>query len=102
VVKAHPDRSTYTLDIPNATPKACLTFHSSLVKPYVEPDARIAPDHILERPGPDANGENKIRDIVAERRRGVGKQYKVRWVGYGDTEMEWLPGAALKDNVALD
>ena len=102
VTKAHPERSTYTLDIPNAASNACLTFHSSLLKPYKEPDPTLAPDHVLERPGPVENGEHLLRDIVAERRRGRGKQYKVRWVGYGDTDMEWLPGSALKDNAVLD
>lgn len=42
------------------------------------------------------------RNIVAERRRGRGMQYKVRWDGYGDTDMEWLSGTALRDTEVLD
>ncbi|VDC02327.1 unnamed protein product [Peniophora sp. CBMAI 1063] len=102
VTQAHPELSTYTLEIPKAVLKACLTFHSSLVKPYIEPNPNLVPDHTLPCPGPDANSEHIVCDIIAERRRSCGKQYKVRWEGYGDTDMEWLPGSVLKNNTVLD
>jgi len=39
---------------------------------------------------------------VDAQRRGRGKQYKVRWVGYPKSHDEWLPGRLVEDTEALD
>ena len=43
-----------------------------------------------------------IDKIVDARRRGRGKQYLVRWVGYDRDHDEWLSGKMLEDTEALD
>lgn len=40
----------------------------------------------------DGTEENMIDKIVDARRRGRGKQYLVRWVGYDRDHDEWLSG----------
>ncbi|VDC03257.1 unnamed protein product [Peniophora sp. CBMAI 1063] len=82
----HTRPTRYALDIPNAAANACLTFHSSLLKTCIGPDPDLAPDHIIERPGRLTNTEHQIRDVIVEQRRG--RDYGVRWVGYGDTDVE--------------
>jgi hypothetical protein len=39
---------------------------------------------------------------VDERRRGRGKQYLVRWEGYGAEWDEWVPGQDMQDTITLD
>ncbi|KAI0309049.1 hypothetical protein OF83DRAFT_1044034, partial [Amylostereum chailletii] len=70
VVKlANPARSSYTLDMP-AHPNLFSTFHSSLLKPFLEPDPELAPDHVLSRPAPvilaDGSEEYLVDSIVDE------------------------------------
>jgi hypothetical protein len=50
------------------------------------------------------NGEEEwfIDCILDERVRGKGKQYLVRWCGWGAEEDRWLPGRELKDTEALE
>lgn len=40
--------------------------------------------------------ESKISEILEERRRGRGWQYKVIWDGEDSNSWSWLPGTALK------
>jgi hypothetical protein len=50
------------------------------------------------------NGEEEwfIDRILDERAHGKGKQYLVRWRGWGAEEDRWLPGHELKDTEALE
>jgi hypothetical protein len=43
-----------------------------------------------------------VEKIVDERRRGRGKQYLVRWEGYGPEFDRWVPGKEMEDTTALD
>ena len=105
VVKAHPEKSEYTLRLPN-NPKTFPGFHASLLKPFIPNDPEAFPDRVLPKPGivvtEDGTEETLIDKIVDERRRGRGKQYLVRWVGYGKEHDEWLPCSELDDTEALD
>ena len=105
VVKAFPEKSEYTLCLPN-NPQTFPGFHSSLLKPFVPNDPALFPDHEFTRPGAvvteDGTEENMIDKIVDTRCRGRGTQYLVRWVGYDRDHDEWLSGKMLEDTEALD
>ena len=105
VVKAFPEKSEYTLCLPN-NPQTFPGFHASLLKPFVPNDPTLFPDREFTRPGAvvteDGTEENMIDKIVDARRRGRGKQYLVRWVGYDRDHDEWLSGRLLEDTEALD
>jgi hypothetical protein len=80
VVKAFPEKSEYTLRLPN-NPQTFPGFHSSLLKPFVPNHPILFPDREFTRPGAvvteDGTEENMIDKIVDARRRGRGKQYLV-------------------------
>ncbi|KAJ8497106.1 hypothetical protein ONZ45_g12185 [Pleurotus djamor] len=85
VLRSRPDSSSYTIDN----------------------DADKFPSRELSRPAPSLNpdtgyDECVVDRIVAERRRGRGVQYKVRFVGYGPEDDEWLSRAECEDLEALD
>ena len=105
VVRTNSAKSLYTLRLPN-NPKTYPGFHAKLLKPFVPNDAEAFPDRELPKPGivvtEDGEEEVMIDKIVDERVRGRGKQYLVRWVGYGKEHDEWLPGSELSENAALD
>ena len=105
VVAAFPEKSEYTLRLPN-NPKTFPSFHASLLKPFVPNDPDYFPDRELPKPGivvtEDGTEETLIDKIVDEKRWGRGKRYLVRWVGYGKEHDEWLLKMALEDTEALD
>ena len=105
VIKAFPEKSEYTLRLPN-NPQTFPGFHSSLLKPFIPNDPTLFPDREFTRPGAvvteDGTEENMIDKIVDARRRGRGTQYLVRWVGYDRDHDEWLSGKMLEDTEALD
>ena len=106
VVKAHPQTSTYQLDIPNAPSNFCFTFHSSHLKRYIPNDQTLFPGREFPRDGPvmlaDGTEEHVIERIIDDRRRGRGWQYLVRWKGYGPGDDEWLLRREVEETIALD
>jgi hypothetical protein len=105
VIRAHPESSSYTLDltgISNIHP----TFHISRLKSFQENDSELFPSRKFEEPGPictdEGRWEHVVEKIMDERVRGRGKQYLVRWVGFGPEHDEWIPRSRLLDNEALD
>jgi hypothetical protein len=105
ITNAHPEMSTYTLDLPNS-PNIFPTFHVSQLRPYHQNDATLFPTRELPRPGPvvmeDGQLETFIDKIIDERNVGRGKRYLVRWVGFGEEDDEWLPCRDLEDCKVLD
>ena len=105
IVKAFPEKSEYTLRLPN-NPQTFPGFHASLLKPFVPNNPTMFPDHEFTRLGAvvteDGTEENMIDKIVDARCCGRGKQYLVRWVGYDCDHNEWLSGKLLEDTEALD
>jgi hypothetical protein len=105
VVKAHPEFSTYTLDLPPSS-KIDPTFHASELLPYHENDNEKWPSRKFARPGPvineDGEEEYEVEEILDSRRRGRGRSYLVRWKGYGPEDDCWLPRSELLDCTALD
>ncbi|TFY53536.1 hypothetical protein EVJ58_g9399 [Rhodofomes roseus] len=105
VKEAHPETSTYILDLPSWM-KIHPTFHASELKPHHDNDAELFPGREFAQPGPvltvDGNEEYYVERVLDERVRGRGKQYLVRWEGYGPEHDSWLPRRELENNAALD
>ncbi|KAI0026849.1 hypothetical protein K488DRAFT_28699, partial [Vararia minispora EC-137] len=102
---AHPERSSYTLHLPN-NPRLHSTFHSSLLRPYFKVDPAIAPNHVLPRPGPvvtpDGVEEFFVDRIIDERRVRRRMEYLVMWQGWGLEDARWLPTSEVDDCAALN
>lgn len=105
VIEAFPEKSQYTLQLPNS-PRTFPGFHASLLKRHKANDPTLFPGRELSGPRPivtaDGWEEWPIDRIVDERRRGRGKQYKVRWLGEGPEEERWVSGAEMAQTEALD
>jgi len=76
VTKAHPEASTYTLNIQtNADP----VYHTSKLKPHHANNDSLFPSRRLAQPGPiltpDGLEEYSIEEIINSRRRGRGWQF---------------------------
>jgi hypothetical protein len=103
VVKAFLDSSTYILCLPEHT-KIHQTFHASLLCPFIGNDTDLFPSRALEKPGPvvtaDGEVEYFIEKILDERTHGKGKQFLVRWLGYGADADLWLPCQELANTEA--
>ncbi|GBE79178.1 Transposon Tf2-1 polyprotein [Sparassis crispa] len=94
ILHSYPEFSAYTLDLPTST-NIFPTFHSSLLKPWLENDPELFPSHQCSQPGPiittDGVEEWEVESIVDHRPRGHGFQYLVRFRGYGPEHDVWLP-----------
>lgn len=105
VIKAYPDSSLYTLRLPQNS-RLCPSFHASQLRPFHPNDDELFPGRRLSRPGPiiteSGSEEYFIERILDERPRGRGKQYLVRWLGYGPDSDLWLPARELADSECLD
>jgi hypothetical protein len=104
ITKAFPDKSVYTLDLPNE-PNCFPTFHTSLLRKFIPNNNELFPSRTLPRPGPvitpDGEEEWLIDQIVDQRVHGKGHQYLVRWKGWGLEEDQWISGCELADTEAL-
>jgi hypothetical protein len=105
IVHAFPEKSEYTLRLPNGS-NTFPGFHSSLLKRWIPNDADKFPNREFTAPRSiitaDGTEENFIDKIVDCRRRGRGIQYLVRWVGFDRDHDEWLPRKELIDTEGLD
>ncbi len=106
VNRAWPESSLYELVLPGHShifPK----FHASLLKPYIPNDNVLYPSRAHNEPDPifdpdTGKDQHFVEHILDSRRRGRGKQYLVRWKGFGAEHDEWLPGARVDNLEALD
>ena len=103
VVKSHPTKSNYTLELPNELNRFP-TFHSSLLRPYQDNNNDLFPSCALAMPSPvvTTDGEEwMIKQILDEHKCGRSYQYLVQWHGWGPEEDRWLSGSELADTSAL-
>ncbi|OJA16296.1 hypothetical protein AZE42_09402 [Rhizopogon vesiculosus] len=105
IIEAHPETSTYMLDLPNM-PNIFPTFHVSQLRRYVANNPTLFPTHVRPHPAPviTENGSEEvvIDCIIEEWHCGRGWRYLVRWVGYGPEHDEWMSCQELEDCEALD
>jgi hypothetical protein len=105
ITAKHAECSTFTLHLPNQ-PNIYNVFHVSELEPWNESDVTLLPSRDLPEPDPiiseDSEEEYYIDQILDERVRRRGKQYLVRFTGYGPKKDLWLPGRNLVDAEALD
>lgn len=105
ILRAHPEASVYTLDLPD-TMRIFPTFHASLLKPYIANDSSQFPSRRLPEPGPivtaDGVEEWEVEELLDKRRRGRGYQYLVRWKGYGPGAGSWIPAHTAEELAAYD
>jgi hypothetical protein len=105
VTDAHPEASTYTLEMPNS-PNVFPTYHASELAPHIANDPVLFPSHEDQKPPlivtSDGIEEYFVNEIIDSRRCSRGWQYLVRWVGYGPEHDRWLSRTSLEDCEALD
>ncbi|KXN80759.1 hypothetical protein AN958_07841 [Leucoagaricus sp. SymC.cos] len=104
--------STVTLDMPGTAANKCKVFHTSQVKPYIDPildenlerdEKRVyveSPEPIQTRTGP----EHVIERILNHRRKGGGYEFLVKWRDFPNSEEhnEWKTTSKLQHTVALE
>ncbi|RXW14484.1 hypothetical protein EST38_g11370 [Candolleomyces aberdarensis] len=104
VVKANPNSSTYTLDLPGDS-NIFPVFHGSLLKRYHENDDTLVPTRAHLRPPPlkfdDGSEEYFIEKILDEHKTRRLTRYLVRWKGYGPEDDLWIPEHELEGTDAL-
>lgn len=98
VIRAYPDRSVYTLQLPRGG-RTYPGFHASQLRRYVENDDSLFPTRALGRPeaidGEGDESEWELESIVDRRRSRRGWQYRVRFQGWGAEDEQWRPRSEL-------
>jgi hypothetical protein len=104
ILKARPETSTYTLDLPDST-NIFPTFHASQLKPFIPNNNDTFPSRKMVEPDPilvDNQEEQFIERILDAKKVRNSYKYLVRWRGFGPGHDEWLPATKLDDCEALD
>jgi hypothetical protein len=96
IIKRVVNDVSYELELP---PQMSVhpVFHISLLKPYQDGSVEF-PDRELQLPHrpppdimPDGEAEFEVEEVLASRLFRGKVQYYVKWVGYPDTENQWVP-----------
>lgn len=104
VTDMHTYASTVTIDIPSA-PNVFPTFHSLLVKSFHQNNNSKFPSCTLDKPGPievNSHEEFFVDCIIDHKRVGQGFRYLVQWHGKAPGEDQWIKGANLDENEAIN
>ncbi|KAJ3900346.1 hypothetical protein F5879DRAFT_764730, partial [Lentinula edodes] len=104
ILKAYPETSHYTLDMPNH-PNAFPSFYVDQLKRYMPNKADLFPGRERVTPAPtivDGFEEFEIDRIIDSRRRGRGWRFLVWWVDQAPSEDRWLSYSSLHECSALD
>ncbi|MGH7240311.1 MAG: chromo domain-containing protein [Candidatus Saccharimonadales bacterium] len=91
VIAAHPETSTYKLDIPGS--KVHKVFHANQLHRYHANDPAEFPNRDVSQPGPiildGSIEEYVVEKIVDERTRHGKHEFMYRWKGYGLEHDSW-------------
>lgn len=105
ISRCHPEKSTYTLEMPNS-PNIFPTFRSSQLCAYLPNNSNLFPSCELERPDSITmeigDDEWFVEKIVDEKWGQRGQEFLVKYRSYGDEENWWLPRRDVKELEALD
>ncbi|XP_070688265.1 uncharacterized protein [Pempheris klunzingeri] len=74
------------------------TFHVSRLKPVKDSTMVPPPPPRLVQGGP----VYAVKQLLAVRRRGRGRQFLVDWEGYGPEERSWVPASFIMDQDIID
>lgn len=93
-------KDTYQLSLPPGS-TAHNAFHADLLRLYVPNDDELFPLREHERPPavPGTDEEYEVEAILESRRHRRQLQYLVKWLGYPDSDNQWV---AAKDISAPD
>lgn len=104
IVQANPEKSSYTLDIPNAD--VFPTFHISHLRPFLPNDGNLFPSREFERPAAitmDSGDDEWLVDSIIDERHGRrGQEFLVHYKGYGHEEDRWMTRRDVEELEALD
>jgi hypothetical protein len=91
IVQARPSSSNYKLQLPPEY-KIHNVFHVSRLRPHVPNDPILFPNREPPRPPPVIEGsdEYEIKRIIDHRDTRQGRQYKVHWLGYPNSDDSWV------------
>jgi hypothetical protein len=91
VIEARTETSTYKLDLP-AELGIHPWFHTKRLKLAIDNDPELFPDREPARPPPviEESNEYEVEQVLDHRDLRSGRQYLVHWLGYPDSDDEWI------------
>jgi len=93
IIDVKPETSIYKLQLPPEYSTTHPTFHAKWLKLAIDNDNDLFPAHTMPKPPPVIDGaddEYEIEYIRDHRDTAHGWQYLVHWLGYPDTDDEWI------------
>ena len=95
ITAAYPVTDNYTIDLPKEL-NIHLTFHISLLKPYIPNDNNRFPSHTITKSGPLVEFEDEryeLERIIKEKANPRTGQvlYYIKWKGWGHQDNTWEP-----------
>jgi hypothetical protein len=106
VIRADYQRNNYQLNLSSQQDLSLIhnIFHISKLKPYVKNNDSQFPQRELIKPGPVEEDRYEIEKVLEFRTAPrTGKpQYKVRWLGYGITDDQWIDAQHITTEILQD
>jgi len=93
IIDAKPETSTYKLQLPPEYSTTHPTFHAKRLKLAIDNDNDLFSARAMPKPPPVIDGADDKYEIeyIRDHRDTVrGRQYLVHWLGYPDTDDEWI------------
>jgi hypothetical protein len=99
IIQTKPTTSTYKLSLPSEYKKLHPVFHISRLRLSVPNDPELFPGREPPRPPPVVEGTEvyEIEHIVDHKDTRQGRRYLVHWLGYPDSDDEWIHEGEMGD-----